>query len=87
MIARLGGSERANEFDGKVFIKGFSTMLIATKIARDLLIWHYFYNRDGERISYLDHTLQSVDNISVLQLHKSRHVVGWSSECMYYAGK
>jgi hypothetical protein len=87
MIARLGGSERANEFDGKIFLKGFSTMLIATKIAGDLLIWHYFYNRDGERISYLDHTLQSIDNISMLELHKSRHIVGWSSECMYYAGK
>jgi hypothetical protein len=51
MIAELGGSERANEFDGKVFIKGFSTMLIATKITRDLLIWHYFYNREKNLLS------------------------------------
>jgi hypothetical protein len=87
MIAELGGSERANEFDGKVFIKGFSTMLIATKITRNLFIWHYFYNREGERISYLDHTLQGVDDISLLQLDSSRHVVGWCSDCMYYAGK
>lgn len=87
MIAKLGGSERANEFDGKVFIKGFSSMLIATKLAKDLLTWHYFYDHDGERISYLDHALQSVDNISMSQLHKYRHIVGWSSECMYYAGK
>jgi hypothetical protein len=56
MVAGLAGSERANQFDGKVFIKGFSTMLTAVKITTDLLIWHYFYNSEGERISYLDHT-------------------------------
>jgi hypothetical protein len=87
MIAGLAGSERANEFDGKVFIKGFSTMLIATKITRDLLIWHYLYNREGGRISYLDHTFQDTDNISLFQLDTARHVVGWCSQCLYYAGK
>jgi hypothetical protein len=87
MVAGLAGSERANQFDGKVFIKGFSTMLIAVKITTDLLIWHYFYNSEGERISYLDHTLQGVDDISLLQLDTAGHVVGWCSGCMYYAGK
>lgn len=86
IIAALAGSERANEFDGKVFIKGFSIMLIATKVARDLLIWHYFYNYDGEKISYLDHTLQGVDDICLHHLDTARHVVGWCSDSMYYAG-
>lgn len=86
MIAELAGSERANEFDGKVFIKGFSTMLVATRITEDLLIWHYVYNRWG-RISYFDHKLQDTDNISLLQLDTARHVVGWCSDCMFYAGK
>ncbi|KAN0078700.1 hypothetical protein V8E54_005213 [Elaphomyces granulatus] len=48
MVAGLAGSERANQFDGKVFIKGFSTIL--------------------------------------LQLGTARHVVGWCSDSMYYAG-
>ncbi|KAH6869157.1 hypothetical protein B0T10DRAFT_418901 [Thelonectria olida] len=87
MVAALAGSNRANEFDGKIFIKGFSTMLIATKITRDLLIWHYFYNRQGERISYLDHELQNVDSISLLQLDSARHVVGWCSKFTSYAGE
>jgi hypothetical protein len=87
MIAELAGSKRANVFDGKVFIKGFSTMLIATKTTRDVLIWHYFYTRKGERISYLDHPLQVVDDIGLFQLDTARHVVGWCSDCMYYAGK
>lgn len=87
IIARLAGAERANEFDSRVFIKGFSAMLIATKITKDLLIWHYLYNRTGERISYLDNPLQISDDISLPQLDSVRHVVGWCSNCMYYAGK
>ncbi|KAI9662604.1 MAG: hypothetical protein M1821_008771 [Bathelium mastoideum] len=86
MIGALAGSEQVNTFDGKVFVKGFSAMLIATKITRDLLIWHYSYNNEGGRISYLDHQVQSVDNISLLQLDGARHVVGWCSDCKYYAG-
>jgi hypothetical protein len=86
MMALLAGSERAIEFDGKIFIKGFSTMLIATKIMKDLLVWHYHYNIKGERISYLDHTLQSVDEINLLQLNTARYVVGWCPDCKYYAG-
>jgi hypothetical protein len=87
MIAGLAGSERAVEFNGRVFIKGFSTMLIAVRLVGDLLIWHYFFNNKGERISYLDHNLQDGQDISLLQLDGARHVVGWSPDCKYYAGK
>jgi hypothetical protein len=87
MIAKLAGAQRANEFDSKVFIKGFSAMLVATRIIRDLLIWHYFYNRTGERISYLDNQFQVSNDISMFQLSSVRHVVGWCSDCMYYAGE
>ena len=87
MIAGLSGSDRVIEFDGKVFIKGLSAMLIATKVTKDLLIWHYFFNGEGGRISYLDHTLQDIDDISLIQLEAARHVVGWCSDCVYFAGK
>ncbi|OTA56890.1 hypothetical protein K449DRAFT_437747 [Hypoxylon sp. EC38] len=88
IMAALAGSERAYEFDDKVFIKGISTMLIATRAIGDLLIWHYFYNENGEEISYFDHNLTSVDNIHLKQLSnpRVRHVVGWCSECIYHAG-
>jgi hypothetical protein len=86
MVAELAGTDQAQEFDGKVFIKGFSTMLIATKVTRDLLIWHYFYNKEGERISYLDHPLQATDDMSLLKLDTARHVVGWCTDCLYYTG-
>jgi len=87
IIAGLAGSDRATIFDGKVFIKGFSTMLIAIRKTRDLLLWHYFYNVDGERLAYLDHSVQAADDISLLQLDTARHIVGWCIDCIYYAGK
>jgi len=86
MIAGLAGSERAVEFNGNVFIKGFSTMLVATKLIGDLIVWHYIFNSRGERVSYLDYTLQDT-HVSLPQLDTSRHVVGWSPDCQYYAGK
>lgn len=87
MIAGLAGSDRAVEFNGRVFIKGFSTMLVAIKLRGDLLMWHYLFNTKSERISYLDLALQVPNDISLLQLDTARHVVGWSPDCKYYAGK
>ena len=40
--------------DGKLSIKGFSTMLIPTKCSGGLVNWHLLYNKDGNRLSYLD---------------------------------
>jgi len=86
LMASMAGSNRAVEFNDNLIIKGFSTMLIATKMTRDLIIWHYLFNAQGERISYLDHnmgtelvTLADMDN-------KPRHVVGWCFDCAYCAG-
>ncbi|KAF2494968.1 hypothetical protein BU16DRAFT_462498 [Lophium mytilinum] len=86
MIAKLTAADYANEFDSRVFIKGYSAMLVATRVAKDLMIWHYLYNRSGKWISYLDNHIPKSDDISLLQLDSSRHVVGWSSDCSYYAG-
>lgn len=89
MVTTLAGSNRVHEFHGKAFIKGFSTMVIATKKIGDLVVWHYFYNADRGKLSHLDHTLGDDLNgsISISQLESSRHVVGWCSDCRVYAGE
>jgi hypothetical protein len=87
VMSRLAGSKYANEFDGKTFIKGFSAMLIATEVSKDLLLWHYYFNVTGERISYLDHDLKTSEVISLQQLGAARHVVGWCRECDSYVGR
>ncbi|KAK4216771.1 hypothetical protein QBC37DRAFT_480297 [Rhypophila decipiens] len=86
IMATLAGSDRVGRFDGKLYIKGFSTMFIAVKLTRDLLIWHYCYNRNGGRISHFDHELHGVDDIDLTHLSTARHVVGWSDKSRYYAG-
>lgn len=87
VIAALTGSDRLSQFNGKIFIKGFSTLAVATKKTGDLIVWHYLYNAERERISYLDHNTPAVDDISLLQLDSARHVIGWCSDCKHYAGK
>ncbi|KAH8746433.1 hypothetical protein BGZ57DRAFT_935950 [Hyaloscypha finlandica] len=65
IISGLAGSKYTNEFNGKTFIKGFSAMLIATEVSKDLLLWHYYFNVTGERISYLDHDLKTIEAIRI----------------------
>lgn len=43
IMACLAGSHRVVEFDGKVVLKGFSTVLTAVKQTEDLFIWHYTF--------------------------------------------
>lgn len=87
MMGILAGSTQVDLFDDKMFIKGFSTMLIATKLAQDFVVWHYLYNTNQTRLSYFDHSLTSVDNISFNDLKNTRHIVGWCDDCKLFAGK
>ncbi|KAJ6439192.1 serine/threonine-protein kinase ssp1 [Purpureocillium lavendulum] len=88
MIAALVGSCRINRFDGKIYIKGFSAFVIATRIQGDSLIWHYVSQDAGQRISYHDHNLAYFDDISLSYVNQGfvRHVVGWCSDFQYFAG-
>lgn len=87
MMAGLAQTRCINTFNGKIFIKGFSTMLIPTKYSEDLFIWHLLYNENGNRISYLDNTIPHAENINLSNLEKSRHVLGWCSDVRNYAGR
>ncbi|KAM3505062.1 hypothetical protein MY11210_008124 [Beauveria gryllotalpidicola] len=54
MMAELSGSRRVVEWNDKIFIKGYSTMLVAIRSLSNILIWHYYYARPGKRVSYGD---------------------------------
>jgi hypothetical protein len=55
MIAALADARYINSFQSKIYMKGFSTMLVPTKKSGDTLVWHLLYNdRPESRISYLD---------------------------------
>lgn len=87
IMAALARTKLVDVFNGKLFIKGFSTMLVPTKQSGDVLMWHLLYNKDGKRISYLDNTVPNVATVSISDLENLRHVLGWCSEATSYAGK
>lgn len=87
MIAEFTGSYKAVEFNNTVYIKGLSAMVVAKEVIDDLIIWHYLFNSKGEHISYLDDKQQATQTISLQQLETARHVVGWTENCEYHAGK
>lgn len=87
IMAGLARTRRVNRFKEKVYIKGFSTMLVPTKKNTDIICWHLIYNKDGDHISYLDDDQDQEQYIGQLDLKNYRHVLGWCSEAKLYAGK
>lgn len=88
MMAGLIGTNQIMIFDQKSFVKGFSAMVVAVRLTKDLLVWHYNYNENGERISYNDLGMhaQKADNISPSEVPTLRHIVGWCTNCVFNAG-
>jgi hypothetical protein len=86
LLAGLVGASQAVGIQGKVVLKGFTTILVAVRRLSDLLIWHFLFDKEGKRISYLDVALEEACDMDVHHLDKVRHVVGWSRNSSYYAG-
>lgn len=88
MMAGLLGTVRADVFDGKVFIKGHSSMLVPTRQTGDLILWHFLQNRHVEPMLYRHHQgPHALIDFSVLEDPKVRHIVGWLSEAKVLSGK
>ncbi|KAL7901943.1 hypothetical protein HDV64DRAFT_267145 [Trichoderma sp. TUCIM 5745] len=85
-LASLTGTRYINTFNNKFFIKGFSTMLVPTRYSDNVLLWHLLCKKNGDRVSYLDGTDIHADNVSLPDLEKSRHILGWSSSIKYLVG-
>lgn len=87
IMAGLAQTQRIDTYNNKIFIKGFSTMLVPTMRSGDIILWHLLYNKEGNRISYLDDTNPRSENVTVDDVKEARHVLGWCSEARFYAGK
>ncbi|KAH8906918.1 hypothetical protein BR93DRAFT_927743 [Coniochaeta sp. PMI_546] len=77
MLVALTDASGLSEFDGRLFIKGYSAMLIPTRQVDDLILWHLLYNEDGARISYTDCRLAALDHIQTTAVKQARHILGW----------
>ncbi|KAK8202302.1 hypothetical protein IWZ01DRAFT_486994 [Phyllosticta capitalensis] len=92
MMAGLLRTSRVTEFDGRVFIKGFSSILFPTKLVGDTITWHLLYNSDGSYLSYLDERIQSLQDEKARHIRltdlfaATKNVVGWCSEAKSYTG-
>ena len=87
IMAGLVETRHINIFNNKIFIKGFSTMLVPTSYSGNILFWHLLYRKNGDHISYLDSKDIHAADISLTDLETSRHILGWCSKTRYLAGK
>lgn len=91
MMATLAQAKRVTLFDGKVYAKGFSTILFPTKRSGNTILWHLLYNVNRQRLTYNDFRVaplqsSSVEGIGIQDLENSRHILGWASSVEIVAG-
>jgi hypothetical protein len=92
LMAGLGEASRVTNFAGGVVVKGFSTLFCPTRRVDNSIQWHYLFERDGGRISYLAadkrclNRLGSEDFDSTCLPH-CRNFLGWASSVEVCAGK
>ncbi|RTE75703.1 hypothetical protein BHE90_009827 [Fusarium euwallaceae] len=76
LMALLTRTRYVEEFGWKMYIKGFSTMLVPTKRSDGMIYWHLLFNKNPEdRISYLDCSIEHA-MVQKADLETSRHVLG-----------
>ncbi|MBE3045240.1 hypothetical protein IMZ48_22345, partial [Candidatus Bathyarchaeota archaeon] len=91
MMTKLVRSSQLTRIGGRIMLKGFCSLLVATAVSGDAVLWHYIYNSTGGRISYYDPRLESIQNdlpegIELEDLEARRHIVGWCSDSREYTG-
>lgn len=92
MMAQLGEASRATEFDGSLVIKGFSTMFVPTERTGNSMLWHFLYEENQSRISYLSarrHLSNQplIDTVDFLSSNPTRNFLGWASSVVMRTGK
>ena len=92
MMAFLGEAYRATNFDGHIVIKGFSTMFVPTQRLGDSVLWHFLYNENETRISYLAaqkncFICAGIETVDYACLESTRSFLGWASSATLQTGK
>lgn len=86
LMAILVGTSYVQPFAGKLFFKGFSTMLMSIKRDTDVMLWHLISCKDDERVSYNEGIPLSNYTVQPADLENSRHILGWCSAAICMAG-
>ncbi|KAF4335283.1 ankyrin 3 [Fusarium beomiforme] len=87
IMAGLAQAHQIYHSDNKIYIKGFSTMLIPTRRCGDIICWHLLQEDGDGRISHLAARSNQYDHTGGLEaLENSRHVLGWCLEAEHFTG-
>ena len=92
VLAQLVDSRQLTSIGERIILKGFSSLLVATAVVADAVLWHLVFNSTGERISYCDSRLESTnykiaEEFTLRHLETRRHIVGWCSHVRELSGK
>ncbi|KAI1131491.1 hypothetical protein F5Y10DRAFT_233341 [Nemania abortiva] len=91
ILADLVQTAQISTFGEKIFLKGFSSMLVLMDQIEDSTLWHLDLNRDGSYISYADASKSAATKSLVVgnimkNIMRSRHIVGWCLKAKFYTG-
>lgn len=87
VLAKMMIANSVEDFDERLYIKGFSSMLVATNMRDGLMSWHHAYNSEGGRISFSDVHDGPFTKCSFSDIESARHIVGWSPKIKYNGGE
>ncbi|KAF5642374.1 hypothetical protein F52700_3170 [Fusarium sp. NRRL 52700] len=87
IMAGLAEAHQMYHSDNRIYIKGFSTMLVPTRRCGDIICWHLLQEDGDRRISHLAAKSNQYEHIGGLKaLENSRHVLGWCLEAELFTG-
>lgn len=92
MMAELVNTRKITTFDGRIYLKGFSTLLTPTKRHKDTIFWHMTFNKTGSYIPYSDSRAKELakqypPGLSTRDLESCRHIVGWCANVENVTGR
>lgn len=92
IMSTLAQADRTTLYDGKLYIKAFSVILVPTKCVGDFVFWHMLFNSNGSRISYSDSRIVNLpglypEGLNIADISQKRHVLGWCSHAVDHTGE
>lgn len=91
-MAFLTRSPRVVRLDGRIMMKGFNSLAIATLAVAGVVVWHLIVSEGPEeRISYTDTKLDDLvfnmpGESSLRSVETSRHIIGWCVDAVELCG-
>jgi hypothetical protein len=77
ILVGLARSTCVDGFNNKTYIKGFSTLLVASKQSNETIYWHLIFNEDGSQVYFSDDLLPPQQETQFSDVMRSpRHIVG-----------